>query len=371
MVTRIPKGLFTTVLIGILILFSGAVIATPIPQKSDQPAVILPSLIETIRFKEPVTFCGVTVPLDDHQVRERLEKEVLLALWDRPQVILWIKRASRYFPYIEEKLKENNLPLDLKYVPIIESGLRPHARSSKQAVGFWQFIKATGKRYGLRIDSRVDERRNFFKSTLAACRYLSDLNRQFGSYLLAVSAYNMGENGLRRAVKAQQNDDYFTLYLPLETQRYVFKMIAAKIIFENQEAYGFHFTPGDLYPEFVYDRVNFKSDFQIPVTLIAQAANVPFKTIKDYNPEIRGHYLDKGAQTILIPKGHARGFKKNFTDHYSAWKKENSTKIHIVRSGESLIGIAKKYQMPVSSLLRLNNLSMEGIIHPGDKLVVE
>ena len=123
----------------------------------------------------------------------------------------------------------------MKYVPLIESALRPHAASSKGAVGYWQFIRSTGRNYGLRIDSQVDERRNIFKSTNAACKYLKTLEEQFGSYLLALSAYNMGEYGLNREIKRQQNNDFFSLYLPLETQRYAFKLICAKIIFENQE----------------------------------------------------------------------------------------------------------------------------------------
>jgi membrane-bound lytic murein transglycosylase D len=335
------------------------------------PKNSLPSLIESIQFNEPITFCGLNVPVSDPQVRERLEKEVMLALWDRPQVILWLKRASRFFPHIEKILKDNQLPLDLKYVPVIESALRPHARSSKNAVGYWQFLRSTGIHYGLRIDRSIDERRNIFKSTQAACLYLNDLNKKFNSYFLTLTAYNMGEYGLKSEIEAQQNNDFFNLYLPLETQRYVFKIIAAKLIFENQTRFGFYLTPKDFYPEFVFDRVNFTSDFNIPIHLFARAADTHFKTIKDYNPHIRGYYLIKGSQTILIPKGHAKIFKKNFNNAYADWKKKYQTRIHVVKRGESLIAIAKKYQMPLSSLLKLNGLSLRGIIHPGDRLIVE
>ena len=333
--------------------------------------LFLPSLIESVRFERAITYCGITIPVQDPQVRERLEKEMLLALWDRPQVILWLKRASRFFPHIERILKEHHLPLDLKYIPLIESGLRPHASSSRSAVGYWQFLKSTGRQYGLRIDSHVDERRNIFKSTQAACKYLKDLNDKLGSYLLAVSAYNMGEYGLKSEIEAQKNNGFFTLYLPLETQRYAFKIIAAKMIFDNRNDYGFQMRPQDLYPEFTFDRVNFKSDLKIPIFLIAQAADIPFKTIKDYNPQLRGYFLDRGKQTILIPKGHAKRFKQNFNSHYKSWKKEYRSRVHVVKSGESIIGIANKYQMSVSSLLKLNGLSLRGMIHPGDRLVVK
>ncbi len=147
--------------------------------------------------------------------------------------------------------------------------------------------------------------------------------------------------------------------------------MAAKLIFENKKSYGFHLKKSDLYPAFVYDRVKFKSDFQIPIALIAGAAEVPFKTIKDYNPQLRGYNLDKGNITILIPKGKAEGFEKKFSDNYSAWKKMYKTKIHIVKSGESLTLIAKKYHMSLFNLLTINNLSLKSMIHPGDRIVVE
>lgn len=351
------------------LMYSNSFAQTSAPSNEESPPV--PSLIQSIRFEKPITYCNINIPLEDQQVKERLEKEVLLALWDRPQVILWLKRAARYFPHVEKILKEYDLPLDLKYVPLIESALRPHANSSKGAVGFWQFLRTTGKQYGLRIDSHVDERLNIFKSTHAACKYLKDLNENFGSYLLALSAYNMGGYGLKSEIEAQKNNDFFTLYLPLETQRYPFKIIAAKMIFENQIAYGIYLKPSDLYPKFTFDQVNFNSDFKLPIFLIAQAANIPFKTIKDYNPELRGYFLDKGEITILIPKGHAKGFKTSFNAHYKNWQKDYRNTIHIVQSGDSLIGISKKYRMSVSSLLKKNGLSIKGTIHPGDRLVVE
>ena len=330
-----------------------------------------PSLIQSIQFKNDIEYCNIKIPLDRQEVKERLEKEMLLAVWDRPQVILWIKRAARFFPHVEEILKSYGLPLDLKYMPLIESALRPHAGSSKGAIGYWQFLKSTGRRYGLRIDSQVDERRNLVKSTHAACKYLKALEKQFGSYLLALSAYNMGEYGLKKEIEVQKTHDFFSLYLPLETQRYAFKIICAKLILENQESYGFFLKESDLYPLFTFDKVNFKSDFKIPISLIAKAAGVSFKSIKDYNPELRGYYLDKGAITILIPKGKAKGFKQSFTAHYNHWEKTVKIEFHIVKTGESLTGIADKYRISFPLLLKLNNLSVKSMIHPGDRLVIE
>jgi len=341
----------------------------PLTQQNFSPD--FPSLMQSIQFKKDMEFCGIKIPIEDQDVKERLEKEMLLSLWDRAQVILWIKRAARYFPHVENILKQHGLPLDLKYVPLIESALRPHAGSSKNAIGFWQFIGSTGRRYGLRIDSQVDERRNIFKSTHAACKYLKAMKEQFGSYLLALSAYNMGEYGLEREIEIQENNDFFSLYLPLETQRYAFRLFCAKLILENQESFGFFLKKSDLYPCFSFDTIHFKSDFQIPIAAIAKAADISFKAIKDYNPELRGYYLEKGDLAIMLPKGKAKRFNENYKAQSKNWEKIYKKKFHIVKNGDSLSEIAKTYDMSFLSLLHLNNLTVKSIIHPGDRLLIE
>ena len=146
-----------------------------------------PSLVSGLRFDQPMDFCGEKVPLDDPEIRERLEKEMLLTLWDRAQVILEIKRSGRYFPVIEKLLKKNGLPEDLKYIAVVESALRPHAGSVKGAVGFWQFLKSTGRKYGLTINRRIDERRSIFTSTKAAIRFFKKLYADTGSWTLAAA----------------------------------------------------------------------------------------------------------------------------------------------------------------------------------------
>jgi len=329
----------------------------------------IPSLTQITRFSGEIRLCGIQIPYENPEIRERLEKEMMLSVWNRPQVILWLKRANRYFPHIEDILKQENLPIDLKYLPIVESALLPHSRSGKGAVGYWQFLKSTGRRYGLRIDNKIDERKNLFKSTKAACLYLKKLKADFGSYLLAISAYNMGEFGLAREIEAQETRDFFSLYLPLETQRYLLKIVAAKRIIENPDFYGFNMSPQDLYPVFTYSKINFSVKGEIPLSLIATAADISFKTLKDYNPEIRGYYLE-GKNTILVPKGSEKGFKQKFTLFHKAWQKKDKVKLHVVRAGESLTGIAIQYEMTLSALLRLNKLSYKKVIHPGDRLLV-
>ncbi|OQY57962.1 MAG: hypothetical protein B6245_14345 [Desulfobacteraceae bacterium 4572_88] len=207
-----------------------------------------PSLISAIRQESPLFFCDEKVPLDQQTVRERFEKELLLSLWDRAQAILWMKRASRYFPHIEKMLKQHQLPADLKYVAIVESALQPHVGSSKGALGFWQFTKSTGRNYGLTINSEIDERRNIFTATNAAMTYFKALYDLFGSWTLAAAAYNVGENRIETEIIIQQSRDYYQLYLPLETQRYIFKIIAAKLILSAPGKYGFDLGEKDSYP---------------------------------------------------------------------------------------------------------------------------
>ena len=175
------------------------------PSPSDWPA-----LIANLKITEPIDFCGEPVDLANPEVRERMEKELLLTLWDRPQVILWIKRSTRYMPIIEKMLRENAMPDDLKYVAIIESALRPHAGSRKGAIGFWQFLKSTGQKYGLRINAEIDERRNIFASTQAAINYFKDLHMMLGSWTLSAAAYNMGELGLESEMVSQKENDYYS-----------------------------------------------------------------------------------------------------------------------------------------------------------------
>ncbi len=329
-----------------------------------------PSLISSVRISSPHDFCGERVPLDNPSVRERLEKELLLILWDRAQVILWLKRANRYMPLIEKLLKQNNMPDDLKYIPIIESALRPHAGSSKGAIGFWQFMKNTGRKYGLVINKDVDQRRNIHFSTIAAVKYLKKLHKDFDTWTLAAAAYNMGERRLKAEIKEQHTTDFYHLYLPLETQRYILRIITVKMILSNPQIYGFLITKKDMYHPVQTEQTEITCKTHLPVSVIAQSAGTYFKTIKDLNPEIRGHHLPAGTHSIFIPKGSARGFKNRFRIVLSRYTKDKNHFIYVVKKGDSLSGIAQKFKVPLSALVAWNRLKIKKPIHPGDRLIV-
>ncbi len=270
------------------------------------------TIIEAIRITQPLEFCSEPVPLDDPDVKERLEREMLMSLDNSDDLILWLKRAKRYFPVIERVLKENGLPDDLKYITIAESSLRPLAFSHKGASGPWQFIPSTGTRYGLIVGNDIDERRNIYKSTPAAARYLRNLYSLFTSWTLAAAAYNMGETGLRTEMTMQRVDNYYKLYLNSETSRYVFRILAAKIIISNPEKFGYVLSKEDYYLERPYDAVEISTSRNVPLYIIAQAANTYFKIIKDLNPEIKHYHLPAGFHRISVPRGSADGFHQRY-----------------------------------------------------------
>jgi LysM repeat protein len=316
------------------------------------------------------SFCGEPMPLSIEDVRERFEKEFLLITEDRAQVLLWIKRSRRYLLQIEAMLKENNMPLDLQYVPIVESSLLAHAGSSKGAMGFWQFIESSGKRYDLVINSYIDERRNLTASTSAAIRYFSMLYEKFGSWSLAVAAYNMGEGALNSYMSEQGVRDYYKLSLSLETQRFLFRIICVKLIFSNPAAFGFAISEDEYYPAFECDCVPIRTDKEAPVRIIAEAAGTYFKVIKDLNPEILGNSLPPGNYKLFIPKDAAQYFDfrlKTLMNNLHAGKKEQ---VYVVKKGDSLSAIAGKFKVPVSSMTAWNRLEKNRPIRPGDRLVV-
>ncbi len=330
----------------------------------------IPSLLSAVKISEPLTLCGELVPTDDQQVKERYEKEMLIALGDRPQVILWLKRSRRYLAPIEKMLKESGLPDDLKYVAVAESALRPHARSGKGAVGFWQFIPGTGRNYGLVVNRRIDERRNLQRSTRAAIAYFKKLYTQFGSWTLAMAAYNIGEKRLASEIEQQAVNKYYDLHLPSETKRFIFRILSIKQIFSNSKRYGFDLSEDDYYPPQTSSQVQIKYRKEVPLAIIAGAGKTHFKIIKDLNPEIRGRYLAKGTHRIRIPLGSEVGFKKRLQKALKGWSANRNGQTYLVKRGDSLSLIAQRFKVSLLSLVIWNRLDPRRPIHPGDRLVI-
>ena len=331
----------------------------------------IPPLFESLRLEQPLSFCGETVPMEDSEVRERMEKELLISLWARDQAILWLKRSTRYLPAIEAMLSQAGLPDDLKYIALAESALRPHVGSPKGAIGFWQFLPETGRLYGLTINDQIDQRRSLSASTKAAAGYFSKLYEEFGSWSLAAAAYNMGEEGLQAEILAQGVSNFYRLYLPLETQRYLFRVLSAKLILENPERYGFHLKEKDYYPPIRFTTVELTCYEETSLRVVAQAAQTYFKRIKDLNPELRGHYLAAGAYTLAVPENTPPGFQKRFDKLHQEWSQKRQEQIYIVQPGDNLSTIAESFQLPLAAILIWNRIDINSPIHPGDRLIIQ
>ena len=262
------------------------------------------------------------------------------------------------------------MPDDLKYVAIAESALRPHAGSSKGAMGFWQFMVGTGRKYGLVINEDIDERRNIFASTAAAIQHFKELHKTFRSWTLAAAAYNMGEEGLMTEILEQDTDNYYQLYLSLETQQYIFRILSVKLIFSGPEKYGFKLTKRDYYPPLKFDQIQVNCLQEIPIRVIAQAGKTHFKVIKDLNPEIRGYYLTKGNHNILIPKEASEGFQARYQSHVENFLAAQKERVYIVKKGDNLSSIAERFGIPLSTLIIWNRKDIKRPIHPGDRLII-
>ncbi len=329
-----------------------------------------PDLLAAMRLPESLAFCGEKVTLDHPGVRELFEKEMMLTLWNQPQVILWIKRIPRYMPVIAEELNRRGMPEDLKYLVVAESALRPHVGSPKGALGFWQIMPETARRYGLQVDQFIDDRRDLWRSTPAALQYLLDLHERLGSWLLAAAAFNMGEEGLIAEILEQNTRNYFDLYLSLETQRYLFRILAAKLVLEDPVRYGFNLKAEDLYPPLEFKTIAIDFSEETPISLLARVTGTTFKEIKELNPHLRGHYIQPGRHDLRLPPECPENLQDSLNEQLSSYVSERQQRIYVVQRGDNLSSIAEKYRVPLAALLIWNRIDLKRVIHPGDRLVI-
>ena len=267
-----------------------------------------PRALHTFELPARLEFAGEAVPLARWDVAERLEREFLLSLGNPAQVVLWLKRSARYFPYIERELVRAGLPEDLKYVAVIESALLPGAYSHASALGIWQFIASTAKRYGLAVTSGWDERRNPERSTAAALALLRELRQRFPDWPLALAAYNAGDGRIGEAMRQQGVSSYYQLALSEESERYVFRALAAKLILSEPERYGFQVPAEQLYQPHEAYTVEVWVRNRLLVADLARAGGSFYREIRELNPGIVQDYLPKGRYLIRIPKGRASQF---------------------------------------------------------------
>ena len=259
--------------------------------------------IHDIELPETMDFCGEAVPLDRFYVRESLERELLINCYRHASTILLLKRTTRWFPVIEPIMKRNNLPEDFKYLAMIESDLT-NAVSPSKAVGFWQFLEGTGKQYKLEIYKEVDMRYHQENETQAACDFLNDLHTRFSSWTLAAAAYNCGGGRVSKTIEEQHVDSYYDMLLPAETERYVYRILALKLITQNPEKYGFHISDEGWYQPLEYKTITVTETIEdLAQFAIEQGTNL--KMLKYYNPWLRSDKLtisEGNSYQIKLPK---------------------------------------------------------------------
>ena len=272
------------------------------------------------QLPKEVFLCGERIPSEDRNVWENLDREFLLALNSEAQILFWIKRARRYFPTIEKRLKELGLPDDLKYVTITESSLRPQAVSSSGAAGIWQFIPSTGEKYGMRKNRGIDERFDFYKATEGALAYLKSLNDEFKSWSLAMAAYNAGENRIRREIELQRMTNYYYLHLPIETERYVYKIAVAKIILSNPERFGFRLDEKEIYDPFQRERIQVELTRPLPLIEVAMAIGSSYKEIKEMNLHLSEENIPMGTHFLNLPPGTSDRFWALYAIKKKEWE---------------------------------------------------
>jgi len=253
-------------------------------------------------FPAEIDFAGEKTPLQISDVRERLDRELLINANLDATTALIIKRANRAFPIIEPILERNNIPDDFKYLAVIESGLM-NATSSAGAKGIWQFMPDTAKERGMEVNDIVDERYHLEKSTEAACKYLQAAKDKFGSWTLAAASYNGGMTGVSKKIEEQQVANYYDLALTEETSRYVFRILALKEIMKNPDKYGFSIFSSDLYLKLPTKKIEVDSSIADLATF-AKTQGINYKILKIHNPWLRDKKLinnSKKKYEIEIP----------------------------------------------------------------------
>ena len=282
----------------------------------------------------------------------------------------WLTRSRRYIPLMQELLRENGLPEDLVYLALIESGYNPRAYSRRRAMGLWQFRYQTGKRYGLRVDWWIDERRDPVKSTIAAARYLKHLYDKFECWYLAAAGYNAGEGKISRAIRRYKTEDFWELtkyrYLKRETKNFIPKIIAAALIAKDPEAYGFVDIAYEEPIRFETVRVPDATDLRV----IAKAAESTYMELKRLNPELRRwctppHY---SHYELKLPHGKREIFLQNFAKIPPS--RRITFRRHVVRSGETLSHISLRYRTDVGAIMRMNRIRNQHRIRAGQSLII-
>lgn len=252
--------------------------------------------IKALKLPPNLNLAGERVPLEQADIKERMDRELLVNTYWQSNGLLLLKRANKYFPILEPLLKKYGLPDDFKYLAVAESALIDET-SSAGAAGMWHFMRGTGKEYGLEINKNVDERYNIEKSTKVAAEYLIKAKERLGSWTLAAAAYNAGNYGIAKRLETQGVTNYYDALLPDETERYVLRIIALKEVLSNPKKYGFIFDQNDLYT--LQKTRTVKVDTVITnIALFAKKFDTNYKELKLHNPWLRQNKLNNKSRKM-------------------------------------------------------------------------
>ena len=268
--------------------------------KDEAPVVV--SFTNSPETPSSIRFCGMEIDLSRYQMREGMDRELCSFTYYHSTTMLLIKRANRFFPVIEPILRANGIPDDFKYLAVIESSLDPKAVSPSRAVGLWQLMDGTARNYGLKVTSTVDERRHVAKSTEAACKYLREAYEKYGDWITVAVSYNAGMGRMSEQIAKQKESSALNLYFVEETNRYPYRIFAAKLIFENPYKYGFVLRAEHLYAPMDYTETIVEQD--IPdLAAFAVEKGVAYYDLKFFNPWLTDSKLTTGGAKykLLIP----------------------------------------------------------------------
>ena len=287
---------YTLILAGLLTVavFGSYTKEEKLSQIDNSSKATLSQRVESITLSKSFSFANENIPTHIPDIRERLEREILRNAYYHSSTIMNLKRSTRFFPEIERILQEEGLPLDFKFLAVAESDLT-NATSPVGAKGMWQFLRATGKEYGLEVNNDIDERMHFEKSTRAACKYLKRLHKRFGSWTMAAAAYNMGGSRLKKESSAQKSENYFDLNLNQETSRYVFRIAALKEILTNPETYGYFLNVEDYYQPLNDFSVVEQNTTVDNLGAFAEKYGISYRQLKIYNPWMKSSRLPNAS----------------------------------------------------------------------------
>jgi len=307
----LPKLAITFSFIAVCVISCGLFINSSRVQEKLPSAAPARTFNSPIEIPASVEFAGEKIAIDNFDIRESLDRELLVNSYFQSQTILYLKKSARYFNLIEPILKKNNIPDDFKYLCLAESGFQERIISPAGAVGLWQMMKKAAIENGLEVNNEVDERYNMEKSTEAACRYLNHSYHQYGSWIIVAASYNMGISGIKRQIEVQDSKNYFDLLLNDETSRYVYRILALKLILENPEKYGFKVSDEEKYPILKCKEITLNGSVT-NLALYAQQKGINYKILKYFNPWLRQSSLRnplKKSYLIKIPESGTRSFE--------------------------------------------------------------